>query len=267
MVMIPPQPSGGFQWTQAPWGQALECLPLLDVAPHVFTVRNLQLREDPSEWQAVADAMKVGTGDVLLIRQVHRTNVAVVRRGRNGSWPRPEADAIVSDDPSAAIGVRVADCAPILIADRTPGGPVAAVHAGWRGTVQRAAIAGVRRLTTEFGSKPSELVAAIGPCLGPCCGEVGGEVVEAFKEAGHSARDVDAWFSPGPSGRPHIDLWRANHDQLADAGIPLAQIHVAALCTRTYPDWLHSYRVDGANAGRMLAAIRCRGRANQAAQD
>jgi YfiH family protein len=201
--------------------------------------------------------MAVGTADVLLIRQVHRADVAVVRRGRNGSWPRPEADAIVSDDPTAAIGVRVADCAPILIADRTPGGPVAAVHAGWRGTVQRAAVSGVRRLTVEFGSNPADLIAAIGPCLGPCCGEVGGEVVEAFREAGHPASDVDAWFSPGPSGRPHLDLWRANHDQLIAAGVPPAQIHVAALCTRSHTSWLHSYRADGTAAGRMLAAIRC----------
>jgi YfiH family protein len=257
--MIQPQPSGGFAWTQASWGPALKCAPLLEVADHLFTIGNLQLRDDPSEWDEVARAMDVATEQVLLIRQVHRVDVATARRGRVGAWQRPEADVIVSDDPDAAVGVRVADCAPILIGDRRRCA-VAAIHAGWRGTVQRAAITGVRRLTAEFGSNPKDLVAAVGPCLGPCCGEVGEEVVDAFRQAGHDRIDVDAWFSPAPSGRPYLDLWRANRDQLRAAGVPADQIHVAALCTKTHADWLHSYRTAGAHAGRMAALIKGKGK-------
>jgi hypothetical protein len=126
--------------------------------------------------------------------------------------------------------------------------------------VQRAAIAGVRALTAEFGSNPNDLVAAIGPCLGPCCGEVGDEVVEAFHHAGHDRRDVAAWFSPGASGRPYLDLWRANRDQLRAAGVPAEQIHVAALCTKTHASQLHSYRAAGEHAGRMVAIIKGQGR-------
>ena len=83
-----------------------------------FTARNLELRDDQREWDAVAAALGVRPSRLLLIRQVHGAGVAVARRGRTRPWARPEADVIVSDDPSSAIGVRVADCAPILLADR-----------------------------------------------------------------------------------------------------------------------------------------------------
>jgi YfiH family protein len=259
--MIEPQPSGGFEWTQAPWGRLLRCRPLLDVADHFFTARDLRLRDDAREWAAVAGTMGLGLEHLLLIRQVHRAGVAVARVGRTERWEPPEADVIVSDDPSRAVGVRVADCVPILLADRLTR-VVGAVHAGWRGTVQDAAGAAVRALAAEFGSRPRDLVAAIGPCLGPCCGEVGAEVVQAFEEAGHGQDVIARWFAQGPSGRPYLDLWSANSDQLEMAGIPRERIHVAQLCTKTYADVLHSYRAEGKKAGRMLGVIRAGRREN-----
>jgi YfiH family protein len=161
---------------------------------------------------------------------------------------------MVSDDPEVVIAVRVADCAPILLADRT-NPVVGAVHAGWRGTVQRAVQAGVAAMEHEFGSRPGDLVAAIGPCLDVCCGEVGDEVVDAFRAAGHDARAVERWFSIGPGGRFHLHLARANRDQLETAGVGRERIHVAGLCTRSYPEVFHSYRAAGPNAGRMAALI------------
>lgn len=192
---------------------------------------------------------------LLLIRQVHRADVVVVRRERTGRWDPPDADAIVSNDPSTAVGVRIADCAPVLLADRRRG-VVGAVHAGWRGTVQRAAAAGVEAMTREFGSAPEDLMTAIGPCLGPCCGEVGPEVVEAFRAAGHGEDRIGRWFTAGPSGRPHLDLWRANADQLQASGLDAGSIHVAGLCTRTHSTYFHSYRAEGEKAGRMVGLIR-----------
>ncbi len=133
---------------------------------------------------------------------------------------------------------------------------MAAAHAGWRGTVQRAASMAVDALQREFGSNARDLIAAVGPCLGPCCGEVGDEVVQAFRDAGHDSTAIGRWFSAGPSGRSHVDLWRANADQLEAAGVPPDQIHVARLCTKTHADVLHSYRVLGTEAGRMVGVIR-----------
>ena len=235
----------------------LQCRPLLELADHFFTAGDLALRADDREWTAVAQQIGLPLEQLFLIRQVHRADVAVARRGRTGRWDRPDADAIVSNDPSNAIGVRVADCAPILLADRR-GGAVGAVHAGWRGAVQEAAAAGVEAMTREFGSAPRDLIAAIGPCLGPCCGEVGPEVVEAFREAGHSKDRIARWFAPGPSGRPYLDLWRANADQLEAAGLEAGNIHVAGLCTKTHAGVLHSYRAEGERAGRMAGVIRAR---------
>ena len=112
----------------------LRCVPLAGLAPHLFTARNLELRDNPAEWEAVARQMGVPRGAIRLIRQVHGAAVAVARRGEP-CWTLPEADAVVTDDPSVAIAVRVADCAPVLLADARRG-TVGAVHAGWRGTVQ-----------------------------------------------------------------------------------------------------------------------------------
>lgn len=246
-------------------------MPLEPHAQHLFTVGNLQLRDNPAEWEAVAGAMDVRRDDVLLIRQVHGVAAVVARRPSTSlgqapltgsgqapsEWTTPEADIIVSDDPALAIGVRVADCAPILLAD-TRRGAVGAAHAGWRGTVQSAAPSAVEAMQREFGTNAADLIAAIGPCLGACCGEVGPEVVDAFKSAGHEASSVERWFSDGPRGRPMLDLWQANVDQLAAAGVPRERIHVAGICTKTHAATMHSYRAVGAAAGRMLGVIRCR---------
>jgi YfiH family protein len=255
MFMSLPQPSDGFEWTQEPWGPALRCRPLSGVAPHLFTTASLRLVDDEREWTALADRMGVERRRLRLIRQVHGIAVAVVRSGGPADVERPEADAIVSDDPASAVAVRVADCAPILLADRRLG-VAGAVHAGWRGTMQRAAVAAVQAMVRTFGSDPDHLVAAIGPCLGPCCGEVGPEVLAGFRGAGHSAGDMARWFRAGAADRSYLDLWRANRDQLAAAGIPADQIFVAALCTKSHPRLLHSYRADGRNAGRMAGIIR-----------
>jgi YfiH family protein len=250
-----PQPSDGFEWAQAPWGAVLRCRPLLDIADHFFTAASLALRDDDAEWCRVAELASVPPDRLLLLRQVHGRTVVAARAGGTGKWPRPEADAAVSDDRSSALVVRVADCAPIFLADRRRGA-VAAVHAGWRSTLARIAHAAVEAMQMEFRTDPSDLVAAIGPSLGRCCGEMGEEVVRAFIDAGHPAADVARWFDRSPVRRSHFDLWGANRDQLEHAGVPRDSIHVAALCTKTHRQVFHSYRAEGAKAGRMAAVIR-----------
>lgn len=254
MIAIPdPQPTGAFEWTQEPWGRALVCTRL--PARHLFTSRDLVLRDDEREWSAVAASLGVDAARLLLIRQVHGVQVAVARRGRTGDWIRPEADAIITDDPDVAIGVRVADCAPVLLFD--PVTSVAgAAHAGWRGTAAGAAAAGVRSMHETFGTRPADLLAALGPCLGRCCGEVGPDVVAAFRAGGAGEASIAAWFAPGERDRSFLDLERANRDQLERAGLDPARIFASGLCTKTHRDRLHSYRGDGAGAGRLLGAIR-----------
>ncbi len=255
MFMTEPQPSGGFEWTQAPGGAVLRCAPLRPVADHFFTAGSLQLRDDQAEWDAVAALAGVSRERLLLLHQVHGRAVAVRSKDSTTTWQRPEADAAISNDPSVALVVRVADCAPILLSDRRTGA-VAAVHAGWRSTRHRIVDAAVSSMHEAYGTNPGDVVAAIGPSLGLCCGEMGEEVVAAFRQAGHDAAAIERWFQREPGRRPHFDLWRANREQLEQAGVPSTAIHISALCTRTYPETFHSYRAAGPKAGRMAAVIR-----------
>jgi YfiH family protein len=262
MFMTEPQPTRAFEWTQAPWGAVLRCVPLTAAASHFFTRNDLALREEVGEWESVAGAMGVTSDDVLLVRQVHEATAAVASTDRPRPWPRPEADAIVSNDSSAAIAVRVADCVPVLLAEET-GRVVGAIHAGWRGIACRAVIAGVGALQTSYGVRPERIIAAVGPSIGPCCYEVSQSTYQAFRQAGHHPSILERWFAPRSEGKFHLDLWRATRDQLEGAGVMSDNIHVAELCTKTHADMFHSYRVQGANAGRMIGIIRATGDAQR----
>jgi hypothetical protein len=256
MSMPDPQPSGGFEWVQAPWGRVLRCCALRPFADHFFTSASLTLRDDPDEWTAVAALADVPVDRLRLLTQVHGRTIANSPAG--APWSRPQADGVITDDPSVALVVRVADCAPILLADRRLG-VAAAVHAGWRSTMQRIIPAAIDALHGSHGTDPSDLVVAVGPSLGVCCGEMGEEVLDAFRAAGHDAATLDRWFVRTPGKRQHFDLWRANREQLEACGVPASAIHVAGLCTRTHAGTFHSYRAAGPAAGRMAAVIRKRG--------
>lgn len=248
-----------FTWTSESWGRALRCVPLEAVAPHVFTTRQLRLT-DPGDQRRLAEGL--GAERLFMVTQVHDAGVAVIRGG--ASVERAEADVIVSDDPSTAIAVRVADCVPILLADRRTGA-VAAVHAGWRGTAARAAVAAVRAMQREFGTDATDLLAAIGPAIGGCCYEVGSELVDAFAAAGHERYLIDRWFlSPPP---PHgsrersplrLDLAAANRDQLVLAGVAEQAVFSSGLCTAMHLDVLTSFRREHDRAGRIAGVIRAR---------
>jgi copper oxidase (laccase) domain-containing protein len=144
---------------------------------------------------------------------------------------------------------------------------VAAVHAGWRGTAARAAVAALNAMAREFGTRRQDVVAAIGPSIGPCCYEVGSELVDAFAAAGHERYLIDRWFStpPLPRGsreRPQLRLnvAQANGDQLVLAGVPPGQIHDVGVCTAMHLDVLTSYRAEKEKAGRIAGVIRSAGR-------
>jgi YfiH family protein len=257
-----PQLPETFHWTSEPWGAALRCRPLEKIAPHVFSTRQLELTaEGYGRLAASLEARAVAT-----VSQVHGAEVAVVRRGTDAPGSRPAADALISDDPETAIAVRAADCVPLLMADRARG-VVAAVHAGWRGTAARAAVAALAALEREFGARAADVVVAIGPSIGPCCYEVGSELVDAFAAAGHERYLIDRWFSTPPlprgafpAGREapalRLDVAGSNRDQLVLAGVPEDQIHVASVCTAMHLHILTSYRAEKDKAGRIVGAIR-----------
>ena len=250
-----------FEWTTESWGAALRCIPLATIAPHLFTTRQLSL-SSPEDKHHLAAA--VGARSVAMAKQVHGRTVVVMRDGEKPPAVAPEADVFVSSSRDVAVAIRVADCVPLLMADRTRA-VVAAVHAGWRGTAARAAVAALETMEREFGTKPADIVAAIGPSIGACCYEVGSELVDAFAAAGHERHLIDRWFlAPAPPRgsreRPklRLDVAGANRDQLIIAGVPEEQIHVSGLCTAMHLDVLTSYRAEKDLAGRLAGVIRAR---------
>jgi YfiH family protein len=166
---------------------------------------------------------------------------------------RPNGDAIASNKPGLVLAVMVADCVPIVIVDPVRGA-AAAVHAGWRGTCARVAVAAIETMSQKFDSDPGDLVAAIGPSVGPQDYEVGDNVVAAFEAAGHDPSNLDWWFLRS-FAKPHLDLWRANGDQLIGAGLRADRVFTCGLSTAAYPDVFDSFRVSGEAAGRMAALV------------
>ena len=240
---------------------ALVCEPLLEWSDHLFTTRGWTLggASPPSGrdgWHEVAAALGVEPHRLRRLRQVHGATVAVAEPEGDSL---PDADIVVSTQPGVAIAVQAADCVPLLIADRLTGA-VAAAHAGWRGLAAQVPIETVKALTRTFGSRPADLLAAIGPAIGTCCYEVG-EDVRASMAPAFAGLDPSHWFTPGPkSGKWMFDTWASAREQLEAAGIPANQLFVAGLCTASHPDAFCSYRRDGPPAGRLAAVIKPRAR-------
>ena len=163
-----------------------------------------------------------------------------------------DADGVWTTTPGLLIGVQVADCVPVLLAGPIHGAPwVAALHAGWRGTVSGILHRGVERYTA-LGGRPEDLAWALGPAILKCCFEVGEEVVAA-------ARMDPAWdealAAPGPRGRPHLDLHGLLRAQALALGLDPGKDGSVALCTHCHPERLHSYR-RGDRKGRQWGWIR-----------
>jgi polyphenol oxidase len=167
------------------------------------------------------------------VKQIH-SSTCVAAAGRSGILG--EGDALLEDRPGSVVAIKTADCIPILLADQRQHA-VAAIHAGWRGTVARIAAAAVAEMRARFDTRPEDLHAAIGPGIGKCCYEVGPEVAAHF----------------GGQGRGHIDLTDANRQQLEEAGVTPDRIYASNLCTMCRSEEFHSFRRDKEAAGRLYS--------------
>jgi YfiH family protein len=184
-------------------------------------------------------------------------------------------DGLITNVPEVVISVRIADCLPVLIADRKKKA-VGAFHAGWRGTLARIVEKGVGEMQAKFGSRPKELLAAIGPGIRRCCYEVSEDFRDKFAaQFAYADQLFDEVFdsnalhikypllflnqrAPGhgvPATKLHLDLVEANRRQLLDAGVPEKNIWISDLCTGCRTDLLFSHRAEQGKSGRMMAAI------------
>ena len=196
-----------------------------------------------------ADDIRLAT-----VWQVHQDTVKNVASEDDILQSEERADALVSDLDNLLVGVKTADCVPVLIGDPQTGA-YAAVHAGWRGTVRSIAAKAVEKLTNVYGSNPADLICAIGPAA---CGrnyEIGVDVIDAFAD---SVADSEKYFTPTREGHALVDLHRANRDQLTASGVPDDQIFTAPFCTMERPDLFFSYRIEKqklGKTGRLLSVI------------
>lgn len=236
--------------------------------------------------------LQLNPASIAFARQVHGDAIAVL-----DSVPRvmPTADALVTRAPGLFLAIKTADCVPIMLLDPARN-IVAAVHAGWNGTLQRIVKKVVRLMTSEFGTDPSDLLAAVGPAIGPCCYEVDDRVLEPFRREFPGAESFigslaqlmadcevprhnpmalttecrEFLHARGSEPRPlktsreasrsfRLDLVGANIAELRRAGVPQGRISALNLCTACYPDLFFSHRRDHGQTGRHVAIIGIRG--------
>lgn len=191
---------------------------------------------------------------LITAQQVHSSTVRIM----SSAEPSPGlqesvSDALVTGEVGWLLAVQTADCLPILIADATRR-IVAAVHAGWRGSLAGIAEKTIIRMREEFGTRPEDCLAALGPAAQACCYEVGREVVESFRSR---FDDADRFISSRESdGRWYLDLELSNVRQLIGAGLRPENIFPSSLCTICRQDLFFSHRRDSRQGvGRMMSVI------------
>jgi len=221
---------------------------------------------------AFQSAVDAANSPLVLLQQLHS---AVTLFFATPPQEARKGDASLTNSRGILLGVQTADCVPILLVDPKKRA-IAAIHAGWRGTLARISQKTVGEMRMHFGSNPANILAALGPAIGACCYEVGTELVAEF-----TSQFVDAeeyfdeprtgeepnplqWLNRMPPGHQpppknvRLDLRKANRSQLVAAGLRDGSIFVSDLCTACHPHLFFSYRKEGANSGRLLAAIAMR---------
>jgi polyphenol oxidase len=184
------------------------------------------------------------TDSVVHAYLVHGADVAQVTRAEDGTW-YPKVDGLITDQPSCALTMNYADCAPIFLYDPARRA-IGLGHAGWQGAIKDLPGALVRAMHEAFGSQPAELLAAVGPSIGACCYEVGEPVVGQVRA---SFADPESLLHNNGGPRPHFDLAAANRQRLFDAGV--GQIEMSGLCTACRTDLFFSHRAEKGLTGRF----------------
>ena len=219
---------------------------------------------------------------MVLLNQVHSAAIHRVYGPRGPEWAplrknkvvESGGDGLITNTAGVLLGVKVADCFPVIVADRKRKA-VGIFHAGWRGTMQRIVEKGIGEMRRQLGCDPRNLVAVLGPGIGGCCFEIGEEVENEFDSQFAYSKELfedvfDSWSlktkypmlflnqrAPGhgePAMSRHLDLVKANWCQLLDAGVPAENIQSMNQCTACHTDLFFSYRKEHVT-GRMLAVV------------
>lgn len=215
-----------------------------DAAENIHENRRRFLSLFEGEW-TLATQWQVHSADVCLISS------AEYAKENND---KHKCDALVSNAQNVLLGVKTADCVPLLLGDARKNA-FASVHAGWRGTLESIVVNTINKMREEFGTRPEDIRAAIGPAASGACYEVGADVIDAFK---NKFSNADSLLTPTKENHAFIDIQKANQQQLVSAGVDPEKIHVAPMCTMTRTDLFFSYRIERklyGKTGRLLSVI------------
>ena len=195
---------------------------------------------------------------VVTGHQVHGTAIAVVDNPATTREELEGYDALITNVPGCVIGVRTADCIPVLLYDPVTS-TVAAVHSGWKGTLNRISQKTIMKMRDTFGSDPHDIRAVIGPGICRKCFQVGEEVVNYFKGNGIDIVPIYSWDGPkqegSMAGGHHLDLVEENRILLVESGVRPENIQLSGICT--YEDGrFFSARREGSDCGRIINTIK-----------
>ena len=205
--------------------------------------------------EALCRALAISDDHLVMAHQVHHTKVAKIDAAllSLSEKQKQEAldgyDALMTNLKGVCVGVSTADCIPILLYDKARHA-VCAIHAGWRGTVERIVEKAVGKMTETYGTKPQQLKAQIGPGIRLDSFEVGDEVYDAFRQAGFNMSTISV-----KKAKWHIDLPECNRQQLIDAGLDPQNVKVSPVCTFQQANDYFSARRLGINSGRIFTGI------------
>ena len=205
--------------------------------------------------QQFQSALECKSFTLVTAKQIHSDFIRSIKDENDAKAEPQEGDALIANSPQVLLGIQTADCLPILLADPKTKA-FAAIHAGWRGTFANIAALTVERMNQEYGARPEDLHAALGPAICAENFEVGPEVLEQFTTKFSYANNLISNIQP--NGKGHFDLNACNVQQLINTGLQAEKIYDSALCTVNRNDLFFSYRKERGHeryTGRLMSAV------------
>lgn len=215
-----------------------------DLAENVISNRKTALEWEAMPFQSLVNLKQIHSDKIFIVtaQNILQQHTHPIVLG--------EGDALITNVPQLPIMVLTADCVPVLLFDKR-NRVIAAIHAGWRGTVESITAKTVDKMKELFSTNPTDIIAAIGPSIGVCCYEIGIEVEDTANEKLHYANQL--FVKEGD--KTSFDLWKANKMQLRECGVPQSSIDNLRICSKCNHTMFFSSRADKGNTGRMGSVI------------
>ncbi|MCM1050024.1 MAG: peptidoglycan editing factor PgeF [Clostridiales bacterium] len=233
------------------------------VSEGVFSSMNLSYTRGDEKaavdenYQRVAKALDCQVSDIVCSDQTHTTNIRVVSykdRGKGVLYPKDytDIDGLITDEKGIVLATFYADCVPLFFVD-TKHRAIGLAHSGWRGSVARMGLRMVEAMAREYGTKPEDLTAAVGPSICHDCYEVSEDVAEAFAKEFCKTGQREEILTDKGNGKFLLDLWKANEIVLIEAGIAPDKLQITDICTCCNPEYLFSHRASQGRRGNLGA--------------